>query len=87
MKVDRYGTDGGSFVSPQGTPYSNRSLPMGSDEKPYTVFEIVKPIEVQSGKIAPWFDQPGGGIQHEFNKPISELIKDGSIKVIKRMSP
>lgn len=51
--IDRYGYDGGTFVSPKGIPYTERSLPIGTDQKPYTVFEVVKPVEVQAGKIAP----------------------------------
>ena len=33
--------------------------------------------EVKSGKIAPWFDQPGGGIQYQFTQSIEELIQSG----------
>ena len=65
--IDRYGYDGGTFVSPKGTSYTERALPIGTDQKPYTVFEVVKPIEVQAGKIAPWFGEKGGGIQYEFS--------------------
>ena len=28
----------------------------------YSVFEVVEPINVKAGKIAPWFDESGGGI-------------------------
>ena len=27
-------------------------------------FEVVEPINVKAGKIAPWFDESGGGIQY-----------------------
>ena len=40
----------------------------------YSVFEIVKPIEVQAGKIAPWFNQPGGGIQYMLPDTVDELL-------------
>mgnify|MGYP002902794930 FL=1 len=73
--MDRFGYDSGTFVSPEGTPYTNRSLPKGTDAKPYTVFEVVLPVEVQAGKIAPWFGEAGGGIQYEFNSSINELIE------------
>ena len=43
-------------------------MPIGTDKKPYTVFEVVKPVEVQAGKIAPWFGEKGGGIQYEFSQ-------------------
>lgn len=78
--MDRYGGETGKFVSPKGTPYKNRSLPPGSDARPYNVYEVVKPIDVQSGKIAPWFDQPGGGIQYQFPQSIEELIRSGHLR-------
>ena len=81
-RIDRYGYDAGTYVSPEGTPYSQRSLAPGTVNKPYTVFELVKPIEVQSGKIAPWFGEEGGGIQYKFNIPISELLEQGVLKKV-----
>ena len=83
-KVDRYGLESGTFVSPEGTPYSQRSLLPGTEQKPYNIYEVVKPVEVNSGEIAPWFGEPGGGIQYEFSQPISELIKAG---ILKRVGP
>ena len=80
--VDRYGYDGGYFVSPEGTSYTERALPVGTDKKPYTVFEVVKPVEVQSGKIAPWFGEKGGGIQYEFSNKISELLEQGILRKV-----
>ena len=35
-RIDRYGYDGGTFVSPEGTPYSQRALAPGTESKPYT---------------------------------------------------
>jgi len=78
--VDRYGGETGKFVSPKGTPYANRSLPPGADTRPYNAYEVVKPIDVQSGKIAPWFDQPGGGIQYQFTQSIDDLIQSGYLR-------
>ena len=81
-RVDRFGYDSGTFVSPEGTPYTNRSLPIGTDAKPYTVFEVVLPVEVQAGKIAPWFGEVGGGIQYEFSSSINELIEAGILRKV-----
>ena len=80
--IDRYGYDGGTFVSPKGIPYTERSLPIGTDQKPYTVFEVVKPVEVQAGKIAPWFGEKGGGIQYEFSQKISDLLQQGILRKV-----
>lgn len=40
------------------------AVPPGTDMKPYSVFEVIEPIKVKAGEIAPWFDEPGGGIQY-----------------------
>lgn len=82
VRIDRYGGSTGNFVSPEGTPFEMRSLPAGSETRPYNVYEVVKPVEVQAGEIASWFDQPGGGIQYMFNLSIGELIEQGIIRKV-----
>ena len=72
-RIDRYGVEGGTFVSPDGLSYASRSLAPGTNLKPYNIYEIINPIEVQAGKIASWFGEPGGGIQYELNQSISQL--------------
>ena len=42
--VDRYGRDTGSFVSPQGTIFSERSLPPGSKNDEYHVYRVKKTL-------------------------------------------
>jgi RHS repeat-associated protein len=83
--VDRYGGPGGSFLSPQGTPPWARSLPYGAETRPLNAYEVVKPIDVQAGKAAPWFNQPGGGTQYDLGqKTVQDLIDGGYLKPIKR---
>lgn len=83
-KIDRYGYEGVTFVSSEGIPYENRALAPGTNLKPYNVYEVVKPVDVQAGKIAPWFGEPGGGIQYEFDQSISKLIEQ---EIIRRVGP
>jgi RHS repeat-associated protein len=83
-RVDRYGYEGGTFVSPEGTPYEMRSLAPGSNLKPYNIYDVVKPVEVSSGIVAPWFGEPGMGIQYEFSLSISDLLSKG---ILKRVGP
>jgi predicted ribonuclease toxin of YeeF-YezG toxin-antitoxin module len=75
IRIDRHGIDTGSFVSPEGTPYEKRAAAPGTDTKPYSVFEVIEPIGVQAGKISPWFDEPGGGVQYILPDSIEELLK------------
>ncbi|MGD7044803.1 T7SS effector LXG polymorphic toxin [Jeotgalibacillus proteolyticus] len=62
--IDRYGDEGGKFLSPQGVPYEQRALALHSDEMPYYRYEIIRPFNVESGVAAPWFDRLGGGTQY-----------------------
>ena len=77
---DRYGLDTGRFASPAGTPTYMRSLPPGASEAPYSMFRVAKPLDVQSGMAAPWFQQPGGGAQYQFPQSIQSLIRNGYIE-------
>nr|WP_230947547.1 TNT domain-containing protein [Burkholderia territorii] len=80
-KVDRYGYEGGTYVSPAGTPYGARALPPGSNEKPYNVYEVAKPIEnVAEGRIAPWFGELGLGTQYKLPKSVGDLVASGHLK-------
>ena len=65
------------------TPYEQRAVAPGTDQRPYSQFEVVKPIEaVEEGKIAPLFDEPGGGIQYEMPDSIANLIEEGYLRRI-----
>lgn len=76
-KIDRYGADDGYYTAPIDTPYEERAVAPGTDQKPYSQFEVVKPIEaVEQGEVAPWFDQPGGGTQYLMPESIEDLIDE-----------
>ncbi len=74
-RIDRYGTETGAFVAPEGTPVWMRSLVPGTVEsKPYNVYEVAKPVKVLSGKSTPWFHQGGGGKQYKFHTSIGDAV-------------
>ena len=82
--VDRYGYPGGTFVSPIGTPYPMRALPPGSNQKPYTIYRVLKPIDnVAASKIMPWFGEIGLGIQYELPKSVKSYIESGHLEEVK----
>ncbi|TPE68209.1 T7SS effector LXG polymorphic toxin [Halalkalibacterium halodurans] len=81
-RIDRYGFESGTFVSPEGISYEMRSLAPGTKSKPYHVYEVLKPIEGFEGKIAPWFDEVGGGVQYKLTKSIQELIDEGYLREV-----
>lgn len=91
--IDRYGgelnedgeiDDTGRYSSPKGTPFSARALPKNQEFNDlYVAYEVVKPIEgVRIGKAVPWFDQPGGGLQHLLPMRINELRRRGFIRPV-----
>lgn len=69
--VDRYGSEYGSFLSPAGLPYDMRSIPPQNlvSTPPascnYHDYKVLKSFAVQAGPIAPWFAQPGYGLQYQ----------------------
>ena len=88
-RVDRYGSVQGSFLAPEGTPLGQRSLAPGSAAGEYSIYEIIKPLPVESGKTAPWFDQAGGGTQYRAIDPdsgsrvsIQWLINNGYVRTV-----
>ncbi|WP_080585410.1 TNT domain-containing protein [Selenomonas ruminantium] len=47
------------------------------------MYEVCKPVRSEGSIIAPWFDQPGDGIQFKLEKPINELLSEAIIREIK----
>ena len=82
-QIDRYGSEDGYFTAATDTPYEQRSCAPGSDQKPYHQYEVLKPIEgVEQGITAPWFDEPGGGVQYMMPSTLEELVNQGFLKRI-----
>lgn len=79
-RVDRYGYEGGRFVSPAGTPYAARALPPGSDKKPFNTYVTTRPVSVKAGAAAPWFNQPGGGTQYHLPDKVRNLVDSGAMR-------
>ena len=81
-RIDRYGREGGTFVSPAGTPLEMRSLPPGAGARPYNVYEVVEPFPVDAGTVAPWHGQLGLGTQYELPGSVADLIGQGFLKAV-----
>ena len=75
MKIDRYGGNNGIFFSPEGLSIPERAMAPSSDFSKYNVYKIIKDIPVRKGKIAPCFDQPGGGTQFQVDLVFVDSIK------------
>ena len=80
--IDRFGSEGGTFFSPKGETFDSRALPYVCTKMAYTVYRVIKPIHVQEGKAAPWFNEPGGAKQYETDEPAFKLRESGSLQVV-----
>jgi len=78
--VDRFGHPGGRFLAPADSSYMGRSVPYDRFRMPYYRYAVVRPLRVAAGKAAPWFDQPGGGIQYKTDRPIQVLLDQGFLR-------
>lgn len=74
MRIDRIGSEGGDFFTEPGTPFSQRSLPPDRLELELKEWEVRAEhpelaggsVRLEASEVAPWFGQPGGGVQYRF---------------------
>ena len=66
------------------TPYPMRALPPGSNQKLYTIYRVLKPIDnIAACKIMLWFGEIGLGTQYELPKSIKSYIESGHLEEVK----
>ena len=70
LLVDNFGQESGSYLYADGTPFQQRSLPPSALNTTdpafphgYHRYEVARPFTVRAGPVAPFFGQPGGGLQ------------------------
>jgi hypothetical protein len=80
--IDRFGQPTGNFLAPADASYMGRAVPYDRLKMPYYRYEVVKPLRVQAGKAAPWFDQPGGGMQYKTSERVQVLVERGYLRQI-----
>jgi RHS repeat-associated protein len=74
-QISRYGSTGGKFFSPSNTPLQMRALPPNSNTSVFNTYKVLKPFEVEAGKIMPAFGQPGLGTQYLSPVSADTLLK------------
>jgi len=79
MLIDRYGPPSGEFLSPKGTPFSARSLPVEYFSRQLHTYKVIRPFKVYGGEIAPNYGQEGLGIQFDLGsgRSVQSLIDKG----------
>lgn len=87
QKLDRFGSEGGIFLSPLGAPYIERALPPqnlntfdGRYPYNYHVYQVTKAFNVQIGPVASWYEQPGMGTQFISPASVIDLVNNGFLR-------
>ena len=84
VEYERYGDNGNAhYYTRVGETLEARALPPGSEYKKTIKIIPTEDIPCTSGKIAPWFDQPGYGTQYFTIETRDMLEQEGKI-IIKR---
>ncbi|MFC9896547.1 glycohydrolase toxin TNT-related protein [Nocardia sp. NPDC127579] len=84
--IDRFGGDHGRFTSPPGVSYPERALPPTNLEgEQYHQYEVIRPLPVWMGEIAPQMGEPGLGSQHYLPVPVRALIEGGYLREVPPM--
>ena len=82
-RIDRYGSPGGVYLAPAGTAYEARAVPYEKAKMEYHRYRVVKRFPVKVGIIASWFDQRGGGVQYQTEKPVRQLVGEGYLREVR----
>jgi hypothetical protein len=87
MILDRYGCEGGNFLSPRGAAFTNRALPYVCATAPYFTYRVSRPLLAWTAKAAPWFDQKGGATQFQTDASVGQLLADGVLEKVTVQAP
>ena len=75
-RINRIGSNPtGRYFSPEGATFGEKALPPFMKLQPNSDYIVLKEIPTKEGLVAPWFDEPGMGIQYYTYSTIDELEK------------
>lgn len=74
-RLDRFGKETGSYMSPAGTPYEMRAPFPGTLAKPYGLYEVTGKVNADAGVVAPAFGHRGMGMQLRMRKDVAALVE------------
>ena len=83
-RINRIGsTPTGRYFSPEGATFGEKALPPFMKLQPNSDYIVLKEIPTKEGLVAPWFDEPGMGIQYHTYLTIDELEKGNFLLKLK----
>ena len=83
-RINRIGSNStGRYFSPEGATFGEKALPPFMKLQPNSDYIVLKEIPTKEGLVAPWFDEPGMGIQYYTYLTIGELEKGNFLLKLK----
>ena len=83
-RINRIGSNPtGRYFSPEGATFGEKALPPFMKLQPNSDYIVLKEIPTKEGLVAPWFDEPGMGIQYYTYLTIGELEKGNFLLKLK----
>jgi hypothetical protein len=80
-RLDRFGSENGYFLAPEGGSWEERALPPYTLTAPYHSYEVAQSFPAWVGPAAPWFDQEGGGVQYFLGHyKVDDLLTKGYLR-------
>ncbi len=83
---DRFGGIDGLYFFGAGTSWPERALPPTANAPGAMLvpFVALRPVEIQAELVAPWFDQPGGGIRFhvEGGRAVRDLVREQVLALV-----
>ncbi len=53
-----------------------------TQEENHHLYRVLDSVETYQAEIAPWFGQPGRGVQYRFEERIKDLIEKGLLEEV-----
>jgi hypothetical protein len=75
--LDRFGDIRGRVFAPDGTAFTQRSLPPSHLSSGWRRYRVVREVPMWRAVSAPWFAQPGGGVRYRALYSADELVTLG----------
>ncbi|SFW78769.1 TNT domain-containing protein [Amycolatopsis australiensis] len=79
-EMDRYGDPSGNTLYAARTEWPYRSEPDEIRALPLHVYRLRRPVRALTGTAIAWYDQPGGGTVYVLERPVADLLADGTLE-------
>ncbi len=77
--LDRYGTEQGNLVHPEGTPFAETSLTFEREFERHS-YRVLRPLHALSGVTRPWGTLPGGAVAYLLPHTLAHHVETGALE-------